>query len=81
MGLLAKDLAHLIDKVVEIDSYKSKNGLEGDTDLSEDDWKKVIDIFKSEIKSSLGAEFPDNAEAQLWVALKLFLKAGMVQEQ
>ena len=26
MGLLAKDLAHLIDKVVEIDSYKSKMG-------------------------------------------------------
>ena len=24
MGLLKNDLAHLIDKVVEIDSYKSK---------------------------------------------------------
>ena len=34
-----------------LDSYKTKNGLEGDTDLSEDDWKNVIDIFKDEIKS------------------------------
>ena len=30
MGLLAKDLAHLIDKVVEIDSYKSKMGEDSD---------------------------------------------------
>ena len=58
-----------------LDSYKSKNGLEGDTDLSEDDWKKVIDIFKSEIKSSLGAEFPDNAEAQLWGGIEAVFKS------
>ena len=58
-----------------LDSYKSKNGLEGDTDLSEDDWKKVIDIFKSEIKFSLGAEFPDNAEAQLWGGIEAVFKS------
>ena len=58
-----------------LDSYKSKNGLENDTDLSEDDWKKVIDIFKSEIKSSLGAEFPDNAEAQLWGGIEAVFKS------
>ena len=58
-----------------LDSYKSKNGLEGDTDLSEEDWKKVIDIFKNEIKSSLGAEFPDNAEAQLWGGIEAVFKS------
>ena len=48
-----------------LDSYKSENSLERDTDLSEEDWKNVIDIFKNEIKSSLGAEFPDDAERSI----------------
>ena len=58
-----------------LDSYKTKNGLEGDTDLSEDDWKNIIDIFKDEIKSSLGAEFPDDAEAQLWGGIEAVFKS------
>ena len=58
-----------------LDSYKTKNSLEGDTDLSEDDWKNVIDIFKDEIKSSLGAEFPDDAEAQLWGGIEAVFKS------
>jgi len=58
-----------------LDSYKTKNGLEGDTDLSEDDWENVIKIFKDEIKSSLGAEFPDDAEAQLWGGIEAVFKS------
>ena len=58
-----------------LDSYKTKNGLEGDTDLSEDNWKNVIEIFKNEIKSSLGAEFPDDAEAQLWGGIEAVFKS------
>ena len=58
-----------------LDSYKTKNRLKGDTDLSEDDWKNVIEIFKDEIKSSLGAEFPDDAEAQLWGGIEAVFKS------
>ena len=58
-----------------LDSYKTKNGLEGDTDLSEDNWKDVIEIFKDEIQSSLGAEFPDDAEAQLWGGIEAVFKS------
>ena len=58
-----------------LDSYKTENSLEGDTDLSEDDWKNVIEIFKDEIKSSLGAEFPDDAEAQLWGGIEAVFKS------
>ena len=58
-----------------LDSYKSENNLEGDTDLSEDDWKKVIEIFKNEVKSSLGAEFPDDAETQLWGGIEAVFKS------
>ncbi len=58
-----------------LDSYKTENNLDGDTDLSEEDWKNVIDLFKNEIKSSLGAEFPDSAEAQLWGGIEAVFKS------
>ena len=58
-----------------LDSYKSENNLKGDTDLSENDWKNVIEIFKDEIKSSLGSEFPDDAEAQLWGGIEAVFKS------
>ena len=58
-----------------LSSYKSENSLESDTDLSENDWINVIDIFKNEIKSSLRSEFPDNAEAQLWGGIEAVFKS------
>ena len=75
-GIEPKEGAGIRQKLEHhLGSYKSKNGLEGDTDLSEEDWKNVIDIFKDEIKSSLGAEFPDNAEAQLWGGIEAVFKS------
>ncbi len=58
-----------------LSSYKSENNLESDTDLAENDWINVIDIFKNEIKSSLGSEFPDDAEAQLWGGIEAVFKS------
>ena len=58
-----------------LSSYKLENNLQGDTDLQESDWIKIIDIFKKEIKSSLGSEFPDNAEAQLWGGIEAVFKS------
>jgi len=58
-----------------LSSYKSENNLENDTDLAESDWINIIDIFKNEIKSSLGSEFPDDAEAQLWGGIEAVFKS------
>ena len=58
-----------------LSSYKSKKNLQNDTDLTENDWIKIIDIFKGEIRSSLGSEFPDNAEAQLWGGVEAVFKS------
>ena len=58
-----------------LSSYKLENNLQGDTNLQESDWIKVIDTFKNEIKSSLGSEFPDNAEAQLWGGIEAVFKS------
>jgi len=58
-----------------LSSYKLKNNLKNDTDLTETDWINIIDIFKNEIKSSLGSEFPDDAEAQLWGGIEAVFKS------
>ncbi len=58
-----------------LSSYKLKNNLKSDTSLTENDWINIIDIFKNEIKSSLGSEFPDDAEAQLWGGIEAVFKS------
>jgi len=58
-----------------LSSYKSEKNLKGDTDLTENDWINVINLFKKEIKLSLGSEFPDDAEAQLWGGVEAVFKS------
>jgi len=53
-----------------LDNFKEKNNYTSDTDLSADDWQSLTETFKSEIKSTLGAEFPDDPMAQLWGGIK-----------
>ena len=68
-----KGIRHKLEH--HLSTYKSNNKLENDTDLSENDWKNVIEIFKNEIKTSLGSEFPDNAEDQLWGGIEAVFKS------
>jgi pyruvate,orthophosphate dikinase len=49
-----------------MDEKKEKVGAKLDTDLSADDLKELAAEFKAEVKKVLGAEFPDNAQSQLW---------------
>ena len=58
-----------------LSSYKSENNFVTDTDLDEKDWENVIEIFKDEIKLSLGSAFPDDAEAQLWGGIEAVFKS------
>ena len=68
-----KGIRHKLEH--HLSTYKSNNNLENDTDLSENDWKNVIEVFKNEIKTSLGSEFPDNAEDQLWGGIEAVFKS------
>ena len=58
-----------------LSKYKSEKNLKGDTDLTENDWIHIIDVFKKEVKLSLGSEFPDDAEAQLWGGVEAVFKS------
>ena len=50
--------------------YKEQNSCLADTDLSAEDWQTLSDLFKSEIQSTLGSEFPDDPMKQLWGGIK-----------
>jgi len=53
-----------------LDKYKKEKGLVADTDLSADDWITVSGSFKSEIRTTLDSDFPDDPMAQLWGGIK-----------
>ena len=55
--------------------YKKKHSLKNDTDLSEDDWIIIINVFKKEIKVTLGEDFPDDHYSQLWGGIEAVFKS------
>ena len=58
-----------------LSSYKNEHSLKNDTDLSENDWVSVVAIFKKEIKNTLGEDFPDDANQQLWGGIEAVFKS------
>ncbi|MEC7855189.1 MAG: pyruvate, phosphate dikinase [Candidatus Neomarinimicrobiota bacterium] len=68
-GGIRKKLEH------HLSSYKKEYNLKHDTALSEDDWITVIDTFKKEIKNTLGENFPDDANSQLWGGIEAVFKS------
>ena len=60
-------IRHKLESLIE--DHKSKNQYVNDTDLSGKDWKVLSEIFKNEIRSSLGADFPDDPMEQLLGAI------------
>ena len=60
-------IRHKLESLIE--DHKSKSGYVNDTDLSGEDWKELSEIFKDEIRSTLGADFPDDPMEQLLGAI------------
>ena len=53
----------------ELHKMKKARNVEQDTDLTADDLKELIEIYKATVKKVLKKEFPDNAKDQLWGAI------------
>jgi pyruvate,orthophosphate dikinase len=53
----------------EMDRMKKAKGIELDTELDAEDLKKLCRTFKNKVRESLGREFPERAEDQLWGAI------------
>jgi pyruvate, orthophosphate dikinase len=50
----------------ELHKMKEKRGVKNDTDLTANDLKELIDIYKKKVKEVLGKPFPEDAMEQLW---------------
>ncbi|MEI7724561.1 MAG: PEP/pyruvate-binding domain-containing protein, partial [Bacteroidota bacterium] len=53
----------------ELHKMKEKRGAKSDTDLTSEDLKDLIDIYKKKVKEVLGTAFPEDPMEQLWGAV------------
>jgi len=53
----------------ELHKMKEARGAKSDTDLTAEDLKKLVDIYKKKVKEVLGKPFPEDAMEQLWGAV------------
>ena len=60
-------IRHKLESLIE--KHKSSNQYVNDTDLSGEDWKELSEVFKDEIRKTLGADFPDDPMEQLLGAI------------
>ncbi len=54
---------------VIIDQVKKEKGVKLDTELDAEDLKKLVELFKAEIKKRTGKDFPTDVWDQLWGAI------------
>lgn len=66
-----KRLEHAMEKLKKEKGYKS------DTDLTVDDLKTLCDDFKAIIRTTLGSDFPDEPQAQLWGGISAVFQSWM----
>ncbi|MFV2092108.1 MAG: PEP/pyruvate-binding domain-containing protein, partial [Hyphomicrobiales bacterium] len=52
-----------------LDEHKASHDYELDTELTGDDWKQIVVLFKAHLQAELGAPFPQDVQAQLQGAI------------
>ncbi len=62
-----------------LDDHKTDHDLRLDTDLSAEDWKKVVAAYKDKVEEELGRPFPQSVEDQLWGAIGAVFGSWMNQ--
>jgi pyruvate,orthophosphate dikinase len=70
-----KSVRHQLEK--ELHKMKEARGAESDTDLSSDDLKELIEIYKAKVYEVLGKPFPENPMDQLWGAVSAVFQSWM----
>ncbi len=63
MGMGKEDLEHILEQM------KESRGVKNDTELSADDLKELVGLFKKRVKEDLGRDFPEDPQEQLWGAI------------
>lgn len=60
-----------------IDTLKRRTGLDADTAITADQWKKVVEEYKQIVKTRTGKPFPQDPQEQLWGAIGAVFKSWM----
>jgi pyruvate,orthophosphate dikinase len=68
-----KGIRKILDEM--LDQYKHERGYKSDTDLNAEDLKTLSEEFKKTVSKTLGQEFPDDPEAQLFGGIKAVFKS------
>ena len=61
----------------EMEKIKKAKGYKLDTELTAEDLKQLIDIYKKKVKEVLGKPFPEDAMEQLWGAVGAVFQSWM----
>jgi pyruvate,orthophosphate dikinase len=67
----------LFEEILE--DAKAEAGHEQDTEMSADEWRKVIVAFKALVRKETGADFPQDPREQLWGAIGAVFASWMNQ--
>jgi len=59
-----KGIRHQLEK--ELEKMKQRRGVHQDTELTADDLKELVEIYKLKVKEVLGKPFPEDPMEQLW---------------
>ncbi len=70
-----KGVRHQLEK--ELHKMKSDKGYKLDTDLSADDLKQLVEIYKAKVFEVLGKPFPEDVMEQLWGAVGAVFQSWM----
>ena len=71
LGVDREHFEHLIEE------RKEQRKVRLDTDLSAQDWKELVDIFKSYVRQITGHSFPEDPRKQLWGAVGAVFQSWM----
>ncbi|MDA8229863.1 MAG: pyruvate, phosphate dikinase [Magnetospirillum sp.] len=68
---------HSFEEILE--EHKDDRGVKLDTELTAEDWKKVVARYKDKVKEKLGQPFPQDVGEQLWGAIGAVFGSWMNQ--
>ncbi len=54
---------------------KAELGITNDSEISEDLWKEIVDIFKGIVKQEAGVDFPQDVKEQLFLAISAVFRS------
>ena len=68
-----KGIRELLEEIM--DNMKTERGVTDDTELTADDLKNLCTKFKIKVKETLGSDFPDDPNSQLWGGISAVFKS------